>query len=59
MFRLLVMVHRHRQHVQSDEQHDYHVELRIGADFEHDGLWSPLRKRENNFLETKQISMLR
>lgn len=43
MSRLLVMVHSHGQHVQSDEQHDYHVEFRIGADFENDRLGSPLK----------------
>lgn len=43
-FRLLVVIQRHRQHVEADEQHDDHVELFVCADFEHYCLWSPLEE---------------
>lgn len=39
---LLVMVKRHRQHVQPDEQHDEHVELFVRYDLEDDRLRLPL-----------------
>ena len=38
----LVLIQRHRHHVQTDEQHDDHVELLVGHDVEDDGLRSPL-----------------
>lgn len=41
-FRLLVVVHRHRQHVEADEQHDDHVELFVGDNFKDYCLRSPL-----------------
>lgn len=41
-FSLLVVVQRHRHHVQSDEQHDDHVEFFVCHDFEDDRLRSPL-----------------
>ena len=42
---LAIMVQGHCQHVQPDEDHDDHVELLVGHNPEHDGLWSPLNKR--------------
>ena len=40
--RLLIVVHCHCQHVQSDEQHDEHVEFLISYHFKYHSLWSPL-----------------
>ena len=44
---LAVVVQRHGEHVEPDEDHDDHVELLVGHNPEHDGLWSPLNKREH------------
>ena len=43
--RLAIMIQGHGQHVEADENHDYHVELLVCDDSEHDGLWSPLKCR--------------
>ena len=40
---LLVMVERHREHVQPDKQHDYHIELLVRHYLEHDRLRPPLK----------------
>lgn len=39
---LLIMVQRHRKHVQPDEQHDYHIELFVRHYFKHYPLRPPL-----------------
>lgn len=54
---LAVVVQRHGEHVQPDEDHDDHVELLVGHNPEHDGLWSPLNKKElDNTKGVKEIS---
>lgn len=44
-FRLLIMIHCHRQHVKADKQHDDHIEFLIGDYFEQYCLWTPLKCR--------------
>jgi len=46
LFGLLIVVHSHRQHVETDEQHDQHIELGVCADLKNYRLWLPL---ENKF----------
>lgn len=46
-FRLFIMVHCHGQHIKSDEQHNYHIELLICHNFKHYCLGPPLEIREN------------
>jgi hypothetical protein len=43
------MIHRHGQHVQSDEQHDYHVEFFICYNLEHYSLRFPLQSTFQNY----------
>lgn len=45
-FALLIMVQCHREHVQPDEQHDYHIELFVRYYFKHYPLRPPLRTVE-------------
>lgn len=47
---LLIMVQRHREHVQPDEQHDYHIELFVRHYFKHYCLRPPLRTVEKNII---------
>ena len=49
-FTLLVMVHCHCQHIESDEQHDYHIELFIRHYFKHNRLRPPLKKKSQLLL---------
>ena len=39
----LVVIQRHREHVQPDEDHDHHVELFVAHDCENDRLRPPLQ----------------
>lgn len=45
----IVVIHCHGEHVQTDEQHDHHVELLVSHYLEHHGLWAELKteKQEN------------
>lgn len=43
---LLVVVERHGQHVQTDEQHDNHVKLLVRYYLEYYCLWSPLKNKK-------------
>lgn len=45
-FALLIMVQCHREHIQPDEQHDYHIELFVRHYFKHYCLWPPLQTVE-------------
>lgn len=50
----LVLIQRHGQHIQSDEQHDDHVKLFIGDDLKDDRLWTPLlMSHESRFCLSK------
>lgn len=46
---LLIMVQRHREHVQPDEQHDYHIELFVRHYFEYYRLRPPLKNRHKAY----------
>lgn len=49
------MVQRHRKHVQSDEQHDYHIELFIRHYFKHYCLRPPLQKKTEYLYQNGRI----